>query len=92
MKLEVQAKQMGLDKKTRTNVSKSSVLTVLSANKNKQKTTTTTTTTTSDISSRALIKPIARPVIMYLRIYDISCIYEINSVFTKLQYDKWNNL
>ena len=44
------------------------------------------TTTTSDISSRALIKPIARPVIVYLRIY------EINSVFTKLQYIKWNNL
>ena len=34
-------------------------------------------TTTSDISSRALIKPIARPVIMYLHIYDIY------SVFTK---------
>ena len=51
-----------------------------------------TTTTTSDISSRALIKPIARPVIVYLRIYDIWCIYEINSVFTKLQYIKWNNL
>ena len=30
-----------------------------------------TTTTTSDISSRALIKPIARPVIVYLRIYEI---------------------
>ena len=62
----------GLHTQTRTNVSKSHVLKVLASpeeqeqeeeEEKKQK----TTTTTSDISSRTLIEPIARPVMDHRR-------------------------
>ena len=67
--------------KTRTNVSKSHVLKVLSSPEEEQEQEgeeeKKPTTTTSDISSRALIEPLATPVMDDRRSWREKCVYEI---------------